>query len=210
MWFAPVGAALGLVVAVVDTALSLALPAAVVAVIDLMVVAVMTGGLHLDGLADSADGLFGGGDAARRLRVMHEPGVGAFAVGAVALVLLVDSAALGSLTTRAAALWLALVGSRCAMALAVAVFPCARPEGLGASYRSGLRPWHAVAAAVVAVALVLPFGVRGAVALLAALAFGALVAARALAAIGGLSGDVYGAVCEIAFAGVLVVDAALA
>lgn len=203
VWFAPVGALLGALVAVLDTVLSLALPAIVVAPLDLVALALLTGGLHLDGLADSADGLSAGGDAERRLAIMREPAIGAFAVAAVVLVLLVDASALAASPFRPSALWLAVVCSRWAMAIAIWAFPYARPSGLGAAYRAGARPRHALAATALTAVLALPFGLIGAAAIAAAVALAALVGARALAVLGGLTGDVYGAIGEVTFAGVL-------
>lgn len=185
--------------------LSLALPVTIVVILDLGALAVLTGGLHLDGLADTADGLFGGGDAARRLEIMREPGVGAFAVAVLVLMLLLDAAALASVPVRGSALWLAAVCSRWAMAMAIWAFPYARSAGLGQPYRASVRSWHAVAATALAAALTLPFGLTGAAALTVAVALTALIAARAIRALGGMTGDVYGAVGEITFAGALVV-----
>jgi adenosylcobinamide-GDP ribazoletransferase len=210
VWFPVVGAVVGATVALLDGLLSLALPVTVVVPLSLVALALLSGGLHLDGLADSADGLLGGGDPERRLAVMRDPHVGAFAVVAIALVLLVDATALASAPSRARALWLAAVCSRWAMALAIWAFPSARPDGLGASFRAGTRGRHALAATAWVLALALPFGLLGAAAVLAAAAAAAIVGARAVRVVGGATGDVYGAVSEIAFAGVLVAEAALA
>ena len=209
LWFVPVGAVVAALIVLVDAALSAVLPAIVVAPLDLLALALLTGGLHLDGLADSADGLFGGGDAARRLRIMREPGIGAFAVAAVALVLLVDAAALASTPARATLLWVGAVCSRWTIAVAVSALPYARPEGLGASYRDGSGKARAVVATVTAAALSLPFGIVGAAAMVIAAGLAAVVAGRAMRALGGLTGDVYGAMVEITFMGVLVLGVVL-
>lgn len=208
LWFVPVGALVGGVIVVLDMALSAVLPAIVVAPIDLLALALLTGGLHLDGLADSADGLFGGGDAARRLRIMREPAIGAFAVVAVVLVLLVDAAALASTPERATLLWLGAVCSRWTIAVAVSTVPYARSEGLGTSYRGTSGRVRAVVATVTAAVLALPFGIIGAAAMAVAAGLAVLVAARAMRALGGLTGDVYGAMVEITFMGVLVIGVA--
>ena len=193
-----------------DTVLARVLPAAVVVPLDLIALALMTGGFHLDGLADSADGLLGGGDRERRLAVMHEPHVGAFAVVAIALVLLVDAGALVSAPSRTTALWLAAVCARWAMAIAVWWLPSARADGLGASLRATVRGPHVVAATLWVAALALPFGLPGVVALVAAAAVTTVIGLRALRALGGATGDVYGAVAEVAFASVLVAQVATA
>ncbi len=204
VWFVPVGAAIGALVALLDAVLSLALPAILVAPLDLIALAVVTGGLHLDGLADSADGLFAGGDAQRRLAIMREPGVGSFAAAAVTLVLLVDAAALAASPARPSALWLAAVCSRWAMGVAIWAFPYARPSGLGASYRMHARTIHVVVATALTALLALPFELAGVAAIVVATTLAALIGARARSVLGGLTGDVYGAIGEVTFAGVLV------
>ena len=107
-----------------------------VAVLVLAGVALLTRGLHLDGLADTADGLGSGRDAAGALEVMRRGDVGPFGVVTLVLVLLVQTAALGQLVAGgrgALAVVLALVVSRLVLPVACRTgVPAARPEGLGA------------------------------------------------------------------------------
>jgi adenosylcobinamide-GDP ribazoletransferase len=203
-WFPTVGALLGALVLAADALVSVALPASVVAAIDLAVLALLTGGLHLDGLADAADGMLSGGDRERRLAIMREPAVGAFGISAIVLVLLVDLTALQAAPARAAALWSAAIASRWALAIAIWATPAARSDGLGAAIRRGVKMPHALTATVVAAALTLPLGLTGAASLVAAAAVTSLVRARALGVLGGATGDTDGATCEIAFAAALV------
>jgi adenosylcobinamide-GDP ribazoletransferase len=91
--------------------------------------AVLTGGLHLDGLADAADGLLPPMDRARRLRVLGDPAVGAFGGVALVTVLLLRFGAFATTPARplvVAGLW---CGSRTAMAVMARTMPYARPEG---------------------------------------------------------------------------------
>lgn len=208
-FFPLVGAGLGAVVAGADALLRLLLPVQVASALDLALLAVLTGGLHLDGLADAADGLLAPLDRARRLEVMREGSVGAFGVAAVALVLLVDFAALASVppADRAAAIVAAVAASRAAVSVAVVAFPYARREGVGTAFRDGLGPLDGAVALVVAAAVATALlGIRGATllatAVAAALALGSLARAR----LGGLTGDVYGAAAETTFAMTLVVQ----
>jgi len=161
----------------------------------------LTGGLHLDGLADTCDGL-AGTTRERRLAIMADTATGAFGVVGVACLLLVKAAALSALEAAAAlpALVLAPVLGRWAMVLALFAFPYARGQsGLGYHFKEGAR-WPALVvatafAAAPALAL-LPAGTAaGAVGLagVVTLGLGRWMSAR----LGGLTGDVYGAVCEV-------------
>jgi adenosylcobinamide-GDP ribazoletransferase len=209
-WFPVAGALLAALVIGFDAALSVALPGLVVAALDVAALAVLTGGMHLDGLADSADGLLGGGDRERRLQVMRDPTVGAFAVVAIVVVVVVDVAALASAASRAEALWGAVVASRWAVAMAVCSIPSARADGLGATIRRGMRARHALAATAVASVLVLPLGSAGVASLATAAAAAFAVGSRARRALGGATGDTDGAVVEVAFAGALVAAVVIA
>ncbi len=133
-WFPVVGAGQGLVLGLIwwsaDGVVSAFVAAALVVIADL----VTTGMLHLDGLADSADGLLAPLDRERRLEVMAGPEVGAFGVGAIVSVLLLRCAALASMEPsplQLAGLWCA---SRAAMAAGARLMPYARSSGLASAF----------------------------------------------------------------------------
>jgi len=162
---------------------------------------VLTGGLHLDGLADTCDGL-AGDTRERRLAIMADTATGAFGVVGVTCLLLLKCAAFATLESAAAlpALVLVPVLGRWAMVLALFAFPYARgPSGLGYYFKEGAR-WPALVVATAFVAgpalALLPAGVAAGAAGLAGvltLGLGRWMSAR----LGGLTGDVYGAVCEV-------------
>lgn len=169
------------------------------AVAAVTVLAVLSGALHLDGLADTADGLFGGATQDRRLEIMRDSRVGSFGVVAIALVLVMDVAALSGLGTSQAlaALLVAAAGGRLALTAAVVTLPYVRAEGLGTAAQGGRRlPDLAVAAAVAAVPIALDWR-RGLIAWAFAAVSTAAVAWLARTRIGGATGDVYGAVVEL-------------
>jgi adenosylcobinamide-GDP ribazoletransferase len=201
------GAALGLVLVGVDAALRLVLPLTVVSVLVVGAGTLLTGGLHLDGLMDSADGVFGGRTVDRRLEIMRDSRVGSFGVLAGALQLLLKVAALAALAVEARGpiLVVSLVAGRLAMVLAVWLRPYARPDGLGAGFKAGLRPTGvSVAVAFAAGAAWLALGPAGL--LLVAVATGVAAGAAGWLARrlgGGLTGDTYGALSEVAEAAVL-------
>jgi adenosylcobinamide-GDP ribazoletransferase len=199
MSLAPVvGALLGLVLAAVRL---LGAPPLVTGGVMVTLAALLTRGLHLDGLADTADALGSYRRGAAGLAVMKSPEAGPFGVAALVLVLLVQAAALAALPGPA------VVAGYAAGRLAVPVacrrgVPAARPDGLGALV-AGTVPVPVVVAAAVAVAAGAAFAPtgrpwQGPVAVAAAVLTGALVVRQCVRRFGGLTGDVAGAAVEAA------------
>jgi adenosylcobinamide-GDP ribazoletransferase len=168
-----------------------------------------TGALHLDGLADTADGLFAHVPAKNRLDIMSEPRVGSFAVVALGLALLSRAAALAALEPSPVLLGALYCSSRSVMVIGSRVLPYARQEGLASAFLppAGDGPDHpdqallaALAGAGTALGVAsLVAGRRGAAAVIAGWATAGLVLESARRRIGGFTGDVLGAagvVCE--------------
>jgi adenosylcobinamide-GDP ribazoletransferase len=212
-WFPVVGLILGAVVAGAAWLAGWLLPAAAapaVAFLVLLVWVALTGGLHLDGLADACDGLLATVAPARRLEIMQDPRAGSWAVIGVGLLLLGKwSALLPLLSAAQADAWLPLllvlppVVGRGAMAFALAGWPSARPGGMGDAFRNGLGTRQLAAALVtvllVAIACRIAFGPPAIISTTLGLVAGWSVAAWGARRLGGgLTGDVYGAACEIA------------
>jgi adenosylcobinamide-GDP ribazoletransferase len=181
------------------------------AVLAIAALAALAGGLHLDGLADLADGLGSRRPAARALDIMKQSDIGPFGVVALVFTLLVQVTALAraeSLGRGAVAVTAAAVTARLAMTAACRPgVPAARPAGLGALVAGSVRPalLAGLAGAVVGGAAAL--GVIFAVAVLAGLAAGLAVTALAVRRLGGITGDVLGAVAEVSAAVCLLVTA---
>jgi adenosylcobinamide-GDP ribazoletransferase len=223
-WIPLVGAGLGLVLAAVlfGTRSVLAhdpgplLPAA----LTVALMALLTRGLHLDGLADTVDGLASHAPADRALAIMREPEIGPAGVVAVVLVLVVEinaltvcvanhrgteSLLLAVLTGRLTVLWSCLRGT-----------PAARPRGLGALVAGTVRRPLAMLWTIAIGAEALGYGrldrdagtlrggMRALAALLTALGLTWLVRRHAVRRLGGITGDVLGALVVIAEATVLV------
>lgn len=172
----------------------------------------VTGGLHLDGWMDTADGLFSNQSRERMLVIMKDSRVGAMGVMAAGIALIVKTALLAALFAdagRSAFLLLALVPawSRAFVAAAIAGWPYARKEGgFGGLYRA-VKARHAWGAGILAAGLtwlLLPLGGFDPAATLAGLGVaailaygtGALLAAGIARKLGGLTGDAYGALNE--------------
>lgn len=174
------------------------------------VLAALTRGLHLDGLADVADGLGSGKPAEDALRIMKQSDIGPFGVLTLLLVLLAQIAALAgefgvSLWRGAAAVLTAALAARCALAWGcLRSVPAARPGGLGAMVASTV-PWPAALGVSAAVAFGLGwYSPWHPLALAVGLGCGWLLLRRCVRRFGGITGDVLGATAETAATGALV------
>jgi adenosylcobinamide-GDP ribazoletransferase len=183
------------------------------------VAAVLTRGLHLDGLADTADGLGSGKPAEDALRIMKQSDVGPFGVVVLVLVLLGQVAAAARCYGHGwvyggVAVIVAAVTARTALTLACrAGIPPARPEGLGAAVAGVVAGPLAAGVAVAWVALAAALGagfggltpLRAACAVLVGLAAAEALLRRCRRRFGGVTGDVFGALAETAATGALLV-----
>lgn len=193
-----VGVAVGLVAGACAWAVSGAGPG-VAAAVALAVQAVLTGAMHEDGLADCADGFWGGPTRDRRLEIMKDSRVGSYGVLALVLVGLAGWSAVAQADRVVALLAAAGALSRAPMAVLMAALPNAREGGLS---RLVGRPSGAVAGTGVALAVAVAVALCGPAALRAALAVGVAALAVGLVAkrkIGGQTGDVLGAAQQLGF-----------
>ena len=209
-----VGAVLGACgAALASGALWLGVTPGVTAVLVLALGAMLTGGLHEDGLSDTADGLFGGWTRDRRLEIMKDSRVGSYGVLALVLVTLARWSALTALLVYGDH-WAALVAtgaiSRAPMALVMALLPNARGSGL--SHATG-RPAPFVAVVALGLAAGLALAVLGWSALgplVVAAGIMVVLSVVALRKIGGQTGDILGALQQLVEAGCLTALAAAA
>ena len=198
-WFPLVGATLGAAVGSVWWLADRAFPALLAAVLAVAADLALTGLLHADGLADSADGLLPPASRERRLEIMRTPDIGAFGATVLGVVLL---ARVGALAARPAdivliaALWCT---SRTVAAVAPAWLRYARDDGLASSLLA--TPTSALTGLAVvpaAAGAVLVAGWAGAAAIAAAVLGGVAVLLLARARRGGFTGDVLGAAIVVA------------
>ncbi|MCP2254448.1 cobalamin-5'-phosphate synthase [Prauserella aidingensis] len=192
------------------------LPAFVVAALALATVALATRGLHLDGLADTADGLGASYDRERALDVMRRGDAGPTGVATLVLTLLVQTGALAGVVTAGAGvpgIVVALVASRVVLPLCCTRFvPSARPEGLGATVAGAVPVTVAAAVASTVTALSVLAGFdpavawwQGPVAVLAGWAAAGALLVRCVRRLGGVTGDVLGGCVEVALAATLAI-----
>ncbi|EGO61970.1 adenosylcobinamide-GDP ribazoletransferase [Acetonema longum] len=164
----------------------------------------LTGGLHCDGFMDTMDGLFSGRSRERMLEIMKDSRVGANGVVGFLCLLLIKGSVLLDLPQAQllAALLIAPVVGRLAMVIGITSFPYARPEGMGkafAQYADRFSLGFAAVSSLIIVSLVGPvYLISSMIGLAVAVSFACYVT-RVL---GGLTGDIYGALTEITQAAV--------
>jgi len=198
-WYPLVGLLLGGVLALVAMGLQQVAPPLVTAMLLVTLWVYLTGGLHLDGLMDTGDGFGSQRPRERVLEIMKDSRVGAMGVLTAGLVLGNKLIALSSLTSEHLlwALLLAPLLARSGMVLAMNHLPYARAQGLGEQLR-GVGTGPALGAIVLAGGLGLFILQLAWVPALLGAGLTAVVLIRtSLRKLGGLTGDVYGALCEL-------------
>lgn len=219
LWMPVVGLLLGLagagVVLGVDAGGSSAPRRLLGAALAVALIALLTGGLHLDGLADTADGLGSRRAPADALAIMRRADVGPMGVAALVLVLLIQVSALAAVprvSLAAASLVLAEVTGRVSVVVATGS-PAARSGGFGAlvagrtTTRARTLTVAALACSIAAAGLASQgtgLAVRGLVAALCGLLGGGLLQQVAERRLGGMTGDVFGAIVEVSAVATLV------
>lgn len=199
-FFPAVGLVLGLVIAGVGEVALTYLPSAVAAVGLVALLAMLTGGLHLDGAADLFDALgSGSGDRRRMLEIMRDSRIGAHGAAAVTLLLLAKASALTQILEHrdVAALVVFPAVARWAVVPLIMFFPPARQDGLGAVFKRHASLTDLAVASVFAGVIVIACG-RFLLAEVAALSGSAALGLFVQSRLGGFTGDVCGAAIEIA------------
>jgi adenosylcobinamide-GDP ribazoletransferase len=199
-YFPAIGALVGLVAGAVFAVLSSVTSPLLAAACAVAVLCLLTGAIHLDGLADTADGLLGGGDAVHRLEVMRDPRLGTYGVSAIVLVLLLEVGAVSSMSPASGLAAFVVAGalSRLATLSVIAFVPYVRSSGLGLA---AWDPRHrAVDLALGSASTVIAGAIdwrRALIALPLVALTAAGVALGARRRIGGATGDVCGATAEL-------------
>ncbi len=201
-WYSTVGLLIGGLLVLADVGLRAWVAAEVDNVLLIVLLVLLTRGLHQDGLADTVDGLAGGRTVEDRLRIMRDPRVGAFGATALFLSLLLRYAgllALPSAVRLPVLLCMPALGRWAMVSLAWASPSARRDGGLAASFLTHLS-WHhvLVSSLVLAVALTTALGGSVAVATMGlAMVLLVLIRQRCLTLLGGVTGDVLGATNEL-------------
>jgi adenosylcobinamide-GDP ribazoletransferase len=211
-WFPAVGAALGACLVAADHLLAFLFPPLLGSILLIALWKVLTGCIHLDGLADVLDGL-AGRDIERRLAIMRDSRIGVFGAAGIVLCFLISAGALDALPAgrHPAMLLLAPAAGRLAPLLIGPMFPAASPgQGVGAAFLEGLSPWAAPVFVsglwILSATLLGPWGgLLLSLALASVFLWAVFVASR----LGGLTGDALGSSVEVGELAMLVAAAAL-
>ena len=211
-FFPLVGLGLGGLLAGLDYAATQALPPSVVGALLVAALLAMTRAIHTEGFLDCCDGLLGGHTPQRRLEILRDSRVGAFAVAGGAALLLLKWSLLAETPDEVRAALLALFPclSRFGMLTTMAAFPYVRQRGAGTAFQSGAHWWQvAFGLATAAAAGALLLGVAGLLLLAAAVAVSLVLGWWVTRLLGGMTGDAYGAANEVAEVAVLLLGIAL-
>jgi adenosylcobinamide-GDP ribazoletransferase len=211
-YFPIVGAIIGVVLLALRFGLDLILPASVANILLLATLAAASGGLHLDGLADTMDGMAGHRTPEQRLEIMRDSRVGGIGAVGLILFLIVEYVSLNSIPEK----WMAytlLVGptaSRWAMVGAIFAYPYSRTAGLGKAFKDGTNWKQFLLATVFTLSLTVAlFRIVGLVIMAVVWLSIMLATLYFRRRLGGLTGDTYGAVNEIALTAVFITVVAL-
>ena len=211
-YFPLVGLALGGILAGLDLAARQVLPMPVVGALLLVALLITTRAIHIEGFLDSCDGLLGGRNRTQRLGILRDSRVGAFAVvGGVGLLLLKWTLLVNApIEVRTEMLVLFPCLSRFGMLSTMVAFSYVREQGLGTSFRIGRSRWQlALGFIIAAVAAGVLMDAAGLILMTASLATSLALGWWVSRLIGGMTGDTYGAVNEVAEVSVLLLATAL-
>lgn len=201
-FFPLVGLLIGLIAAGFDYCVGLVLPVLPASVLTVVLLICLTGGLHMDGLADTADGFYSARPRGEMMEIMRDSRIGVMGVLAVVTVLLLKVALLANIggSSRWVLVLMLPLAGRAAIVTLMTALPYARPQGGLATLFSGRASWPSCLWAwglTLAVSgwLAQGTGLAGAILALAATAFVCLYNRHVL---GGYTGDTLGAACEVA------------
>jgi adenosylcobinamide-GDP ribazoletransferase len=212
-WFPVVGALIGALAGGIVAGLAHVVPAPVAAAVGVLAGVLVTGAFHEDGLADTADAVAGGSTRARRFEILEDPRHGTYGVAALCGSIVLRVVAVATLGPAAAFAGLVAAHTlgRGAAVATMGVVPVARPDGLGADYARSVGARRAAGTAVLAVAIA-ALATGWWAGPLAVAAAGGAVAVGILArrSFGGVTGDLLGAIEQVAEILVLIIVSGLA
>ena len=210
-WFGIVGLLIGIALAGAYLSLNLFLPSITVSVLIVLSMVIFSAGLHLDGLADTADGLAGGKDKNDIIKIMHDSNIGAIGAIAIFICLLLKFSCLYSIQYPARALIVSALLSRWAFVFSAARWSSVfENEGLGSKFIkfAGIREllWSSLTMLIVALFI---FGIKAIAIIIIAVFFVTMFNNFIKAKIGVLTGDTLGAVGELTETLTLVIISAI-
>ena len=203
-YFPAVGAVIGIISAAVVGAVNLLELPLMTGAVGFATLIILTGGIHCDGLMDSADGLFSGREREKILAIMKDSRAGSFGVVAMILVAVIEVSTLAELARLStwqlcAAIYSAPIIGRLMMVVTIGAFPYARESGMGKAFAQFTTRRTIIFAALEAIILLLPLkSLNATAAIMIALIVTWRFGTFAVNKIGGVTGDIYGAVTTLA------------
>jgi adenosylcobinamide-GDP ribazoletransferase len=199
-WLPLVGLLVGALLGLVDLGLGwLGVTPLLGSTVIVVLLLAISGALHADGLMDTCDAVFGHASPERRLEIMRDPRTGAFGVAGLVSVIALKIAALASLPppARLGFIVLAPCLGRWSIVLVTVLFPYGRPTGLGAPLKAAASPRVLALASIVPLVACVVVGPLGIAAGLLALVTAVSMGRWLMSLLPGLTGDCYGATCEV-------------
>ncbi len=212
VYFPIVGIIIGAILVGFNYIFGLVLPPSLVNVLLVAVMVLLSGGLHLDGLVDTCDGIAGNGTPEERWKVMHDSRAGVFGIIGAALLLLIKFVSLNNVpqSLMMFTLLTAPVISRWAIVYAIFSYPYARPSGLGKAFKQATDKWKFLLATLITIAISVGLlKLAGLVIILITWLLVIVITFYLKRKFGGLTGDTYGAINEITETGVFILVSAL-
>ncbi|MDI6799130.1 MAG: adenosylcobinamide-GDP ribazoletransferase [Actinomycetota bacterium] len=198
-FFPLVGLLFGLILALLDIGLRMVLPLMAASILLIAASTILSGAIHLDGLADTLDGILGGGgDRVRSLQIMRDSSLGTFGAASLSLDLILKFVLIASLHGRLRFLALLLfpLVARGALVFSMVLFPCARGDGKAKSFDS-FKDIKSLSIPIILLLSSIFFCPLSVLATLVTLLLSFLISYLLNKRLGGLTGDTYGAVVEL-------------
>lgn len=202
-FFPMIGALLGLllfgIVAVLQNFWGLRVPIHMMAIGVIIIEIFITGGLHCDGLMDTVDGIFSGRSRERMLEIMKDSRVGAFGAMAFSLLVVVKYSVIMDIEPMVLplALFVMPIVGRLAVVMGITLYPYARVDGLGKAFYQCSHYQTLFVAGIIALLLLVPLGTMALMSAAVGVVFAVSFCQYVSKKLGGLTGDVYGAVIEL-------------
>lgn len=200
MYFPIIGAFLGLILIGINKCLFILFPEPLPSLILVIILIILTGALHLDGLADTADAIFSGRDKEKMLAIMQDSHKGTFGVIGIITIILLKTSILSliAVNLKNLGLFLMTLLSRYGMYLAITFFPYARPQGKAKIFFEN-RSLKMFGLSTLITLLLLGITLKwiSIVILFLLIIFTLIISIAIKKMLGGLTGDTLGAICEL-------------
>jgi adenosylcobinamide-GDP ribazoletransferase len=213
-YFPLIGAILGIILVLINQLLvkylpyiGISLSPHILAIVLIISNVLLTGGLTCDGFMDTMDGIFSGRSKDRMLEIMKDSRIGANGVMSFVLLTILKWSLLMDIPSQGlpTALFVMPVLGRFAMVIGITVFPYARPDGIGKAFAQYADKYTLRTASILTLLFIIPLGKQAIISIIVGIIVAICFSNYVKKQIGGLTGDIYGAITEISEIVVLLV-----